>query len=258
MIDSVQLNTSQRTYIVQKTYENQKKNDKAENLKTQNLIEPVKKKSIHDSTEISLDLQGNLETLQESVTLIQYRIRNQLEKYYGLTGQDAETIAKKFLPPEDSSAQSLMEFYSPHNTATRIVDFATGFLQSYLGNHKNRPDQENVEKFTLLITDAIQKGFEEAEKTLGGMKKLEKIGDGGIAKNIKKTYDLVMEGLNQFRIEFLKRSEVRSVDPEVVQEKEIQEKVVQENEQSIRVDINPATGESEPLHHFNSDNLNKF
>ncbi|MFH1744478.1 MAG: DUF5610 domain-containing protein, partial [bacterium] len=74
----------------------------------------------------------------------------------------------------------------------------TGFLGAYRLNHASEKENEQVNGFTSLIREAIKKGFDEAIGVLGGLEDL-----GSVATNIKKTYDLVMQGLDEFQQERL-------------------------------------------------------
>lgn len=152
---------------------------------------------IHDRIALSFDLKGDLEKLSQSVSTVQKEIRSQLESYFGiLNPDDSEDNSATFLPPDDASAQELKDFYNPQNTANRIVEFATSFFDVYKNNHTTESEEENVTQFSTMIEDAVTKGFEEAQKVLGDLDKLDEIG-----KNIKHTFSLVMEGIDQFRHE---------------------------------------------------------
>ncbi|RJP31160.1 MAG: hypothetical protein C4527_08355 [Candidatus Omnitrophota bacterium] len=172
-----------------------------------------------DQVSLSFNLKADVETLKESVTIIFGRIKNQLEEYYGLRGQEEED-SSEFLPSEDASAQELLDFFGPEKTAERILNFTTSFFDSYQANHQDVSRDENVNQFTILIGDAIRKGFQEAEKILGDFNQLGKVGE-----KIKETYQTVLKGLENYRRENLndlgllpKQPESLLTDPEVVSE----------------------------------------
>jgi hypothetical protein len=158
----------------------------------------LSKKSIQDQVTLSMDLQGDLEQLQNSVTTVSEQIKVQLEQYYGLRNEEGDSSTDIFYPPEDSSAEDIIDFFSPENTANRILGFTTSFFDDYLGNHEDESEEENVNGFTSLIGDAIKKGFEEAEEILGDFDQL-----GEIGETIQKTYQLVLEGLEEYRLNHL-------------------------------------------------------
>jgi hypothetical protein len=179
-----------------------------------------------DSVQINFNLSGNLQALQGSVKSLYETIKTQLEQYYDITQQDADAGNQIFLPPEEASGQDLLEYLSPQNTADRIVRFATGFYDQFLLNNPDGTDEENIEAFTTLITDAIKKGFEEANTILGDLSAFEEIG-----QNIQTTYQMVLEGIHEFRMEFLKRASVDVIDPEAQPDpiEELTDEFVQKN-----------------------------
>jgi len=87
---------------------------------------------------------------------------------------------------------------SPEATADRIVSFSTGLFSLYQQQHPKLSEQEQVDKFLDVIGVGIDQGFSEAREILDGLGVLK----GDIATNIDKTYDLVQDGLAQFRLKF--------------------------------------------------------
>lgn len=85
--------------------------------------------------------------------------------------------------------------FSPEATAERIVSFATGFLPNYQQNNPALTGDEAVDGFIDLIGGAIQKGFDEARGILESLQVLE----GGVADGIDQTYQLIQQGLADFR-----------------------------------------------------------
>jgi len=163
-----------------------------------------------DAVALNFNLRGDLQTLQNSVNTVFDRVQTQLENYFSITGQDPEAAEEEFFPPEDASANEILEFFNPKNTAGRIVNFATGFFSNFAQNNPNLPAEEQTEEFTTLITDAVQKGFGEAKNILGDLS-----GNEDISQNIEQTYQLVLEGIEEYRVEFLKRFDIQAVDPDV-------------------------------------------
>ncbi len=167
--------------------------------KTASLVESlspdVKSPSIQDSASLHFDLNGDLQSLQNSVRTVNDQVKLQLQEYYGLSSDEEEIADSAMLPPEDASAQDLVEFFSPENTASRILDFATNFFGAYQGNHPDDSEGDQANQFTTMIEKAIQTGFDEAEEILGSFEEL-----GEIGENIQKTYDLVLTGLEEFRL----------------------------------------------------------
>ncbi len=173
-------------------------NSKKEVEKTtkENQKEVVKAKSANDLVALSFNLKGDVESLRNSVATVVEQIKVQLRDYYGLESEEEDE--NEFLPPENASAQQLMDYVSPQNTADRILGFTTGFFDAYTLNHEDATDEENVNEFSALIGSAIRKGFDEAEKILGDFDNL-----GEIGEQIKETYQMVLKGLKEFRQEHL-------------------------------------------------------
>lgn len=163
-----------------------------------------------DTATFVFDLNGDLGALQAAYKTLYQRTREQLEKYFGVPKANAgnennthttqgtqnqdQTIPSGFLPPDNASAQDLLDFYSPKNTASRIVDFATGFFKAYQSNHEKSSKEEKVNGFSTLAADAVKQGFADAEKILGSFDKL-----GEVGKNIKQTYEIVLQEIDAFR-----------------------------------------------------------
>lgn len=168
-----------------------------------------------DKVSVSFNL-NDLQGLSQSVSVVQAQVREQLEVRFGIrkaNEEEAESKTDEFQPPENASVNDILDFYSPQNTAERIVGFATSFFDVYAANHSKSTDEENINGFSNLIGNAIQKGFKEAEKILGDFEKLENIG-----KNIKETYNHVMKGLEEFRLEHFNDLGLQPQKPEIVSE----------------------------------------
>jgi len=166
---------------------------------------PAAKASQSDAVDLSFNLNGDPQALKDAVNTVYNQVKSQLEKYYGLTPSNATDAvgSTDYLPPENASTQDLLDFFSPENTSNRIVGFATGFFGAYLQNHADASRQDKVNGFSDLIGGAVQQGFKEAGKILGNFDKL-----GEIGANIKKTYNLVMKGIEEFRQQFLSEYQI--------------------------------------------------
>ena len=93
---------------------------------------------------------------------------------------------------------------SPEATADRILSFSTGLFSLFQQQHPSLSETEQVDRFIDVIGGGIDQGFSEARDILEGLGVLK----GEIAENIDKTYDLVQEGLAQFRDQFESPQEV--------------------------------------------------
>lgn len=112
-----------------------------------------------------------------------------------------EALGKELEPTLGPNAieqiqQNGPDHYTPEATAERIVQLSTGFFQQYQDLHKDQELEEQVDSFIALITGGVDQGFGEAREILGGLGVLE---EGGIAENIDKTYDLIIQGYADFK-----------------------------------------------------------
>jgi len=155
-----------------------------------------------DVIALTRGLDDDLETAKKSVSMVFDRVREQITNTFGLRGADKDG-AVQLLPPENATGKEVISFFSPENTANRIVKFATGFFGAYSRNHSGQSQEENVTKFSALITDAIKEGFANAKKVLGKPDEESEIG-----KNIEKTFQLVLQGIEEFQQSFLENSPV--------------------------------------------------
>lgn len=84
---------------------------------------------------------------------------------------------------------------STEATAERIVTHATEFFTAFKQRYDGESEEEVMEKFMQTIGRGIEQGFAEAKEILHGLGVLQ----GGIASNVDKTYELVQQGLIEFK-----------------------------------------------------------
>jgi len=122
-----------------------------------------------------------------------------------------ETINEQLAPTMgDNSVQKSLASgvdYSPEATADRIVSFATQFYSVYQQQNPSMGPDEQVDSFMQKMGDAIDQGFKEASEILSGLKVLE----GDIAADVDKTYELIQQGLAQFRQDKSTKDDAQSV-----------------------------------------------
>ena len=82
------------------------------------------------------------------------------------------------------------DYFSADNTAKRIVDFASGFLQTHMNLHPEQSSEEATASFAELVRSAVTDGFNEAMALLGALPE-------SILEQIFETYDLVMQMLDE-------------------------------------------------------------
>jgi hypothetical protein len=168
-----------------------------------------------DVIALTSGLDHDLESAKKTVTHLFDRVREQLTATFGFRGAEKDDAAQ-FLPPDNATGKEIQSFFSPENTAKRIVSFATGFVGSYLQNHGGEANEENVAAFSTLISDAIKEGFANAKKILGNPDSESEVGS-----NIEKTFKLVLKGIEEFQQSFLDRSPVPTASEEVTVVKEL-------------------------------------
>lgn len=91
--------------------------------------------------------------------------------------------------------QGGMEYWSPENTANRIVQGTTGFFEAFKTANPKLEGEELLDKFLSVIGGGIEKGYQDAAGILDGFG----VFDGSIKDNAEKTFALVQDGLQAFR-----------------------------------------------------------
>ena len=131
------------------------------------------------------------------------KLNEVLSAEFGLTEGATPPISEETL-----KQQGGMEYWTPENTAQRIVDGSTAFFAAFQSANPDLEGEALVDRFIEVVGGGVTQGFEEAKGLLGDMKVLE----GSIADNIDKTYSLVQEGFQSFRNQYLGLSNVADVD----------------------------------------------
>lgn len=120
----------------------------------------------------------------------------------------AEGVASP-ISAETLKQQGSMEYWTPENTAKRIVDGSTAFFSAFQAANPELEGKALVDRFIEVVGGGVTKGFEEAKDLLGDLDVLE----GNIANNIEKTYTLVQEGFQNFRNQYLGISDTTNTEP---------------------------------------------
>lgn len=85
----------------------------------------------------------------------------------------------------------LQEFFSPENTAQRILDVAMSFFPSSSMFRADGDNESSRSNFADFIGNAINKGFTQARKLLGDLPE-------EVNNQLNKTHELVFAGLDDF------------------------------------------------------------
>jgi hypothetical protein len=104
------------------------------------------------------------------------------------------------LGPNAISAEKLaeqggMEYWSPENTAGRIVQGTTAFFDAFKESNPDLEGEALLDRFLNVIGGGIESGFEDATDILKGFG----VYEGSVKENAEKTYELVQKGLQDFR-----------------------------------------------------------
>lgn len=126
-------------------------------------------------------------------------------------GEDAISLKKL-------EEQGGMEYWSPENTAQRILDGSLAFFGAFSKQHSSLEGEELIDKFLDVIGGGLEKGFEEAFDILKGFE----VFDGDIKSNAEKTHELVKQGLADFR-----KEQLELLKPAETPEKEAEEAALQ-------------------------------
>lgn len=108
-------------------------------------------------------------------------------------------LGENAISEEALKKQGGMDYWTPENTAGRIVNGATAFLPAF---QKANPDLEGealMTKFMDVVGGGLQQGFDEAQGILSDLK----VFDGKVKDTFTATTDLVNKGMENFRRDFL-------------------------------------------------------
>jgi len=139
---------------------------------------------------VQSSLNVSLKSRDQSLSLVYKSVINSI-------GETMEAeLGKNPLPGKaDNSAEA---------TAQRILDFATGFFDTYAKQNPGKDPDKLAKDFVELVRGGFEKGFNEARDILDGMGVL---GGSDVEKDIMKTYDLVSKGFDDFLASKLKPQE---------------------------------------------------
>jgi hypothetical protein len=118
------------------------------------------------------------------------KINEVLSAELGMTEGDSAPISEEAL-----KRQGGMEYWTPENTAKRIVDGSTAFFAGFQAANPELEGEVLMDRFIEVVGGGIAQGFEEAKGLLGDLDVLK----GDIADNIESTFQLVQDGLQNFR-----------------------------------------------------------
>ncbi|HEY9016809.1 DUF5610 domain-containing protein [Thiomicrospira sp.] len=107
----------------------------------------------------------------------------------------APDLGPNAISAEKLAEQGGMDYWSPENTAGRIVQGTTGFFESYKAANPGLEGEALLDKFLSVIGGGIESGFKDATNILQGFG----VYQDSIKDNAEKTYDLVQQGLAAFR-----------------------------------------------------------
>ena len=96
---------------------------------------------------------------------------------------------------QDKLNEKGIEYWSAENTANRIIEGASFFLAGFQKVHPELEGEALMDKFNEVIGGGLRQGFAEAKDILGELK----VFDGNIEKNFNITFDLVEQGMLDFR-----------------------------------------------------------
>ena len=112
------------------------------------------------------------------------------------TGEEPTT---KPISEEALKAQGGMEYWTPENTAKRIVGGATAFFAGFQKAHPELEGEALMNRFMEVGGGGLNQGFEEARNILDDLGVLK----DDIANNIDQTFDLVQSGMQDYQNQFL-------------------------------------------------------
>jgi len=100
---------------------------------------------------------------------------------------------------ETLKKQGGMDYWSPENTAKRIVSGAGNFLEGFKKAHPKLEGQALMDHYMEVVGGGLKQGFNEAKDILSELK----VFDGQIKNNYQTTFDLVQKGMEDFKNQYL-------------------------------------------------------
>lgn len=130
-------------------------------------------------------------TFQEAIE----QLNKILQKELNLGEKDALPISEGKL-----KSQGGINYWSPENTAKRIVDNSVAFLSAYQQANPELEGEALIDRFLEVMGGGVDQGFEQARGILGDLEVLE----GDIKSNVDQTYELVQQGFADYKAQFMK------------------------------------------------------
>lgn len=166
----------------------------------QKLSVDVTQMTIRNERQASLvaHLFGDGKTAQESSLKITYQAAIEKLNEVLMANMPAPAEGEELTKPISEEAlktQGGMEYWTPENTAKRIVEGATAFLSGFQSAHPELEGEALMSRFMEVVGGGLTQGFNEARGILGDLNVLE----GDIADNIDRTYQFVQDGLLSFK-----------------------------------------------------------
>ena len=134
------------------------------------------------STGDTVELSGNIPSVESITKLLQDRINSQIEARFPNSGGISL----------DGATMSMD--WSPEAVSDRIVAFATSFMGAYQTDNPDLSGEGLVDGFGNLMRNAIIEGFNQAKEILGALSAL----SGDVADTVNQTYELTMQKLDAF------------------------------------------------------------
>jgi hypothetical protein len=163
------------------------------------------KRPAQTQSELRLERQANIvahlfgDPEQASKNALRITFQEAIDKLNQLLSDELGSETPAPISDETLKAQGGMDYWSPENTAQRIVEGSTAFIAAYQKNHPELEGEALINSFMELIGNGIAQGFDQAKSILGGMNVLE----GEVESTIDRTFDLVQKGLENFKNNFL-------------------------------------------------------
>ncbi len=180
-------------------------------------VEPTEPKTASTSSELKTAQQASLiahlfgdgQSTNENTLKLTYQAAiEQLNEVLSAELNLAVGVSEP-ISAETLKQQGGMEYWTPENTAKRIVDGSTALFSAFQAANPELEGEALVDRFIEVVGGGVTKGFEEAKGLLGDLDVLE----GSIADNIEKTYTLVQEGFQNFRNQYLGISDTTNTEP---------------------------------------------
>lgn len=157
-----------------------------------------------ESATVRSESGGDIGAWVTTASVIFEQIKSQLERRLGIQRE----ITGDAAIPNTASRDEWKVFAGSESTANQILRYASGFWPEYATQHPEASKEDNLDRFTRLLGEEVETGFDNAWAILSNHDSAPEIGE-----YLQRTYEMVLERLKEFREEFLQQWNQKAETP---------------------------------------------